>query len=164
MTEFYYILGFLIIQRLAELVIAKRNTAKLLEEGAVEHGARHYPLFVILHSAWLAAMIFTVPDEGEMNLYLLAVFVLLQLGRVWVLMTLGRFWTTRIISLPDVPVVRKGPFRLVRHPNYLVVVGEIAVVPLIAGMWEIAVIFSILNALLLVWRIRIEDQVLSTRR
>lgn len=161
---FYYLLAFLVAQRLVELVIANRNTAKLLAAGAVEHGRRHYPLFILLHGGWIIALTISVAPDTPFNTYLFVVFIFLQLGRVWVVATLGRFWTTRIISLPDAPLVRSGPFRFVRHPNYLVVVSEIAIVPLIGGMWEIALIFSVLNFALLWWRIRIEEQAIAPRR
>jgi methyltransferase len=95
---------------------------------------------------------------------LLALFVLLQAGRVWVVATLGPYWTTRIITLPGAPLVTGGPFRFVRHPNYLVVTGEIAVLPLAFGAWRIALVFSVLNALLLAWRIRVESGALAARR
>ncbi len=161
---FYYLLAFLIMQRLAELMIANRNTTKLLADGAVEHGRGHYPLFILLHGGWIVALTVSVTPDTPFNIYLFVVFVFLQMGRIWVVATLGRFWTTRIISLPDAPLVRNGPFRFVRHPNYLVVVGEIAIVPLIAGMWEIALVFSVLNFALLWWRIRIEEQAIAPRR
>jgi methyltransferase len=83
-------------------------------------------------------------------------FMLLQAGRLWVLRTLGPRWTTRIIVLPNAPLVTGGPFRFVRHPNYLVVIGEIAVLPLVFGLWQVALIFSILNAIVLTIRIRAE--------
>jgi len=161
---FYYLLAFLIVQRLAELMIANRNTAKLLVAGAVEHGRGHYPLFILLHGGWIIVLAISVAPDTPFNIYLFVIFVFLQMGRIWVVATLGRFWTTRIISLPDAPLVRNGPFRFVRHPNYLVVVGEIAIVPLIGGMWEIALIFSGLNFALLWWRIRIEEQAIAPRR
>lgn len=93
-----------------------------------------------------------------------AMFVLLQLGRVWVLTSLGRYWTTRIITVPDALLVRRGPFRFVRHPNYLIVEAEIIVVPMIAGAWELAVIFGLANAVVLALRIRVEERALSARR
>jgi methyltransferase len=95
---------------------------------------------------------------------LLAVFVLLQGLRVWVLASLGRFWTTRVITLPGAPLVRRGPYRWFRHPNYLVVAGEILVLPLAFGAWEIAVIFSLANAAILTLRVRCEERALSPRR
>ena len=164
MTPFLAVIGFLILQRLAELWLANRNTKRLLAEGAVETGARHYPLFVVLHTAWIAAMILMAPQDGEIAPLLLAVFVMLQALRVWIIATLGRYWTTRIITIPGAPLVRRGPYRLFRHPNYLVVIGEIAVVPLMIGMWEIALVFSVLNVALILWRVRVEEQALSPRR
>jgi len=87
----------------------------------------------------------------------------LQGLRVWVLATLGRYWTTRIITLPGAPLVRRGPYRWLRHPNYVVVAGEIAVLPLAFGAWQIAVVFSLANALVLWIRIRSEERALATR-
>ncbi|MDF1719777.1 MAG: isoprenylcysteine carboxylmethyltransferase family protein [Minwuia sp.] len=164
MNLFHLVLAVLIVQRLAELVLANRNTKRLLAEGAEEHGRRHYPLFVLLHGGWIIALIVLTPADATINPALLVAFVLLQLGRIWVIATLGRYWTTRIINVPGAPLVRRGPFRFVRHPNYLVVIGEIAVVPLMIGLWEVAVVFSLLNLALLIWRIRAEEQALSQRR
>jgi len=164
MSNWYLLVGFIVLQRLIELLIARYNTRRLLEEGAKEHGARHYPVIVVLHMAWLASLEIFVPYNAPLNWLLLAVFVVLQLARVWVLMSLGRYWTTRIITVPDEPLVRRGPFRWVSHPNYMVVEAEIIVVPLIAGAWELAVVFGALNALVLAWRIRLEEQALAPRR
>ncbi|MEK9796833.1 MAG: isoprenylcysteine carboxylmethyltransferase family protein [Alphaproteobacteria bacterium] len=164
MSNWCLLVGFIVLQRLIELLIARYNTRRLLEEGAKEHGARHYPVIVVLHMAWIASLVIFVPYNAPLNWLLLAVFVVLQLARVWVLMSLGRYWTTRIITVPDEPLVRRGPFRWVSHPNYMVVEAEIIVVPLIAGAWELAVVFGALNALVLAWRIRIEEQALVPRR
>lgn len=98
------------------------------------------------------------------NIVWLSFFLLLQGARVWVMLSLGRYWTTRIITVPGAPVVRRGPYRFCRHPNYVIVVGEIAVLPLAFGAWEIALIFSLLNGALLFHRIRVEDSALETRR
>ncbi len=105
-----------------------------------------------------------VPADAILHPVLLAVFVLLQLGRIWVLSSLGRYWTTRVITVPGRPLVKRGPFRLVRHPNYLIVQAELMVVPLIASVWELAIVFGIANALMLAWRIRVEEQALAPRR
>jgi methyltransferase len=163
-NPFYYVLGFLILQRLAELWLANRNTARLKARGAVETGASHYPLFVLLHTAWLAAMLVATPAEGDIHLGLLAAFALLQAGRIWVIATLGAYWTTRIVSLPDAPLIRAGPYRFLKHPNYVIVIGEVAVVPLMAGMIWIAVVFSVLNLALIAYRVSIENRVLDSRQ
>lgn len=164
MTALWWLLGFVVLQRLAELVYARRNERRLRAEGAVEHGSGHYPLIVLLHVMWLAAIAGFVPADTPPNLYWLGLFGLLQLARLWVLASMGRYWTTRVVTLPDAPLVRHGPYRWVRHPNYLIVAAEIAVLPAIFGAWTIAIVFSIANAILLAWRIRIEDAALAPRR
>ena len=160
MTILHAILLFVATQRCAELVLAARNTRRLREDGAVEIDAGAYPLFVVLHGGWLVAIATMIPAETAPFWPLIGVFALLQLGRVWVIATLGRRWTTRIIVLPHAEPVTSGPYRWCRHPNYLVVAGEIAVLPLAFGSALIAVIFSLLNAVLLARRIRIETAAL----
>ena len=157
-------LGFVIAQRLGELVIANRNTKRLLERGGREIGARHYPLFIVLHTAWLASLAIFVPFDRRPNVELIGLYLLLQLGRAWVITSLGPYWTTRIITLDEAPTVRRGPYRFLRHPNYVVVAAEIAVLPLAFGAWRLALVFSVLNALLIAYRIRVEEQALSLRR
>ena len=154
------ILLFVTLQRLFELWLSNRNTARLLGQGAVEHSPGHYPLIVAVHAVWLAALWWFAPGQS-VNWLWLAVFGILQLGRIWVLATLGPRWTTRIIVPPDRPPVQTGPYRLVRHPNYLVVIGEIAVLPMVFGLWWVAVLFTLLNAAVLTFRIRQENLALG---
>ena len=149
--------------RLVELWHAHRNTASLLAAGAIELGRGHYPFLVALHAAWLAAIAVLVPASATVSWPLLAVFGLLEVLRLWVLLSLGRFWTTRVITLPGAPLVRRGPYRFLKHPNYLVVAAEIAVLPLVFGAWRIALVFSVLNAAILSWRIKIENAALAER-
>jgi methyltransferase len=161
----YAILGVVAGQRLGELVIANRNTRALIARGAVEVGASHYPYIVLLHAGWLVALTAWVAMHvPRISLPLLIVFVALQAARLWILWALGPFWTTRIITLPDAPLIRRGPYRFLRHPNYLVVVLEIAVLPLVFGAWTVAALFSILNAAVLYVRVRSENEVLALRR
>lgn len=156
-------LAFVVAQRLGELAIARRNTARLLARGAVEHGAAHYPAIVALHTAWIAAMAIWGWDN-PLNPLWLGVFVVLQYLRLWVLASLGARWTTRIIVLPE-PLVARGPFRLIPHPNYAVVAAEIAVTPLVLGLHWVALVFSLLNAaLLLCIRIPAENRALAPLR
>jgi methyltransferase len=163
-TAAQYVIGFVLLQRLIELLLAQRNARRLLDAGGIEHGAEHYPYFVLLHASWLVALVLSVPSETPVNPFWLAVFAVLQVGRLWAIASLGRYWTTRIITLPGAPLVRSGPYRFLRHPNYLIVAGEIAVVPLIFDRWMIAAIFSVINAVLLRERIATEDAALASRR
>ena len=156
----YVILALVTLQRLSELVIARRNTKRLLAQGAAEHGAAHYPAMVTMHAAWLAALWLSV-GERPVNWLLLGVFAVLQALRVWVLVVLGPRWTTRIIVLPGAPLVARGPFRWVSHPNYCVVTAEIAVLPLTFGLTWIAVLFTLLNAAMLSVRIGAEARALN---
>lgn len=151
-------------QRIGELVIARKNTRILLAAGGREVGASHYPLFILLHGSWLLALFLLTPANQGADWLYLGPFVLLQIARVWVVASLGRFWTTRIITLESQPLVKGGPYRFVRHPNYLIVTGEIALLPLAFGVVWIAGIYSLLNASLLLWRIRLEEQALASRR
>jgi methyltransferase len=158
------ILALVALQRLAELRLARRNEMRLLARGGIEHGRGHYPLFIVLHTAWLAAMLVQLDADQTVNWLWLALFMLLQAGRAWVIASLGPFWTTRIITLDRAPLVRRGPYRWVRHPNYWIVAGEIVTLPLALGQVWTAVIFTVLSAALTLWRIRIEDRVLAPRR
>jgi methyltransferase len=157
----YAVLGFVLLQRAAELGFAATNTRRLREAGAVEVDAQGYPWFVLLHGAWLASLFVLVPADAAPSCPLLAIFAALQLGRLWVIATLGRRWTTRIIVLPGADLVESGPYRYLRHPNYAIVAGEIAVLPLAFGALAIALIFSAANLALILRRIAIEDRALA---
>jgi methyltransferase len=155
------ILGLVTLQRLGELALARRNTERLLAEGAHEAAPGHYPLIVVLHAAWLAGLWYLVwRIEAEVNWGWFAVFVVLQGLRVWVIATLGPRWTTRIIVLPGAPLVTTGPYRFVSHPNYLVVVGEMMVLPLCFDLAWYGVVFTMLNIVVLRIRVRAEETAL----
>ena len=147
-------------QRLGELVLARHNTTRLLAKGAIEIGRRHYPLVVALHAAWLTALWIWGRDQ-DINVPALIGFAVMQGLRLWVLATLGERWTTRIIVLPGAPLVAAGPYRYLSHPNYAVVVGEIALLPLALHLPWLALLFTILNAAVLAIRIRAEARALS---
>jgi methyltransferase len=154
------ILSLVTLKRAGELLLASRNTRRLLERGATEHSPRHYPLIVLVHLAWLATLWWLAPMR-EVDGFFLALFVLVELARIWVLATLGPRWTTRIIVLPGAPLVTGGPYRFVNHPNYWVVIAEIALLPLVFGLWRVALLFSLLNAAVLAIRIRAENRALG---
>ena len=155
------VLAFVTVQRIAELVLANRNTRRLKAKGAVEASPGHYPLIVALHAAWLGGL-WVLGWNRPLQLGWLAVFAVLQAGRLWVLASLGERWTTRIIVLPGAPLVRRGPYRLFSHPNYMVVAGEMLVLPLAFGLVLYGVVFSLLNAAVLFVRIRAEQAALRT--
>jgi methyltransferase len=160
MSAVHLVLTLLVAQRLGELMLARANTTRLLALGGIEAGARHYLLFPLLHGGWIVAMALLIPADAKAEAGPLVLLGLLLLVRLWTMASLGARWTTRIVTLPAAPLVCRGPYRFVRHPNYLVVAGEIAVVPLIFGAWRIALVFSLLNGLLLAHRIQVEDQAL----
>ena len=155
--------AYVVIQRVGELAYANANTRRLLAEGGREYGAKHYPLFIVLHGGWLISIaLFAKPTDAP-NLLLLNAFIATQTFRFWTLASIGRWWTTRIISAPHFPKVKRGPYRYIKHPNYALVVVEIALLPLLLGASAMALTFSILNAALLWWRIKVENAVLAKR-
>ncbi|HUL90463.1 MAG TPA: isoprenylcysteine carboxylmethyltransferase family protein [Pseudolabrys sp.] len=160
MGEGAWLVAFLVVQRLSELAFAQFNTARLRAKGAVEFGATHYPLLIVLHGLWLLGL-WAFGHNQPINLFWLAIFVVLQFGRLWVISSLGRRWTTRVIVLRGAAPVVRGPYRWLKHPNYLIVALEIAVVPLALGLPMFALVFSIANAALLIYRIRIEKKALA---
>lgn len=164
MSVLWIVLALVAVQRTVELIYAQRNTDRLLRRGGVEAGAAHYPLIVLLHACWLIAMAVLIAPSTPPNWWLLGLYAVLQLLRLWTVISLGPYWTTRVITVTGEPLVRRGPYKYLRHPNYAVVCAEIAVLPLAFGAVEIAIGFSILNAALLSWRIRVEEGAIAGRR
>jgi methyltransferase len=163
-TPLYWTLAFVAVQRVAELAWAGHNTARLRRLGAIEADPHGYPFFIALHAGWLASLAVLVPAATPPSWALLGLFALLQPARIWVILSLGRYWTTRVLTLPGVPLVQAGPYRWVRHPNYLIVTAEIAILPLAFGAVPVAEAFSALNLVVIARRIAIEDRALAPRR
>lgn len=163
MTPLYLLLALVALERISELVYASRNTRRLKARGGIEVAAEQYPFFIALHAAWLLAMFVFIPRTTPPIPWLLAAFVVVEAARVWTLSSLGPYWTTRVITIPGEPLVKRGPYRFVRHPNYVVVALEIAVLPLAFNAPAIAIAFTALNAALLVWRVQAENAVLDER-
>lgn len=163
MPEALLLLAFVTVQRVAELVWGQSNERRLRAMGAVEIGAAHYPLIVALHTAWTLWLWFRGWDRPLVWPFVILFFVL-QAGRAWVLATLGRRWTTRVLYIPGETLVKKGPFRLIPHPNYAVVALEMIVLPLAFGLWGAAIVFGLLNLAMLAWRIRVEERALTPLR
>jgi methyltransferase len=163
MTATLIILALVTLQRLSELVIARRNTAALLARGAVEHGAAHYPVMVLLHASWVLGL-WWLGWSAEIIWPLMALYLVLQGFRLWILASLGRRWTTRILTVPGETLVARGPYRFMRHPNYALVLLEVPLLPLAFGLTGFAVLFGVLNIAMLAWRIRIENAALQPAR
>ena len=163
MTTASIILLLVTLQRLSELVIARRNTAKLLAMGAVEHGASHYPVMVLLHATWLAGL-WWFGWNAIVIWPLMYCYMALQGFRIWILATLGSRWSTRILTVPNETLVARGPYRFVRHPNYLLVLLEVPLLPLALGLNGFALLYGLLNIAMLAWRVRVEEIALTPAR
>lgn len=159
----YFIIFILLLiaQRFTELYISKRNEKWLLSQGAIEYGREHYPYIVALHTLFIVALIaeYYLSGGQPMSYIFLSLFVLLLWFKYWVLSSLGSYWNTRIYRVPGAMPVCKGPYKLFRHPNYMDVVLEIAIIPLVFHLYYTALIFSVLNAVMLSVRIKVENGV-----
>jgi methyltransferase len=165
MAAFYFFFGFIVLQRAAELVVAKRNEKKLKSEGAVEFGASHYPYIVGLHAAFFISLFAEVWINGgglhPLWQIIFILFILVQGIRIWALLSLGKYWNTKILLVPNAKVIAKGPYRFLRHPNYAVVIAELLLVPLLFQAYVTAVLFSLLNIWMLSVRIPAEEKALK---
>ena len=161
MTAIQLAVALVALQRLAELLFARRNTRRLLADTGKEYGAGHYPLIVVLHVGWLAALLLFVSSDEPVRWWAAGLYLALQPLRLWIIASLGRRWTTRIIVVPGAPPIRTGPYRWLRHPNYSLVAAEIALLPLAFGAWEVALAFSVANLPLIAWRVRVEEAALA---
>src|SRR5437762_1657296 len=157
------ILTLVTLQRIAELYIARRNTRKLIERGGFEVASGHYPLFVVLHGAWLLGLWY-LALKLEVSWPWLFAYLVLEAARGWIIAALGSRWTTRIIVVPGEQLIDEGPYKYFRHPNYMVVAGEIFILPMAFGLWWYALLFAALNGALLYWRIKSEDEALKPLR
>ena len=163
MTTASFILLLVTLQRISELVIAHRNTAALRARGAIEHGANHYPVMVLLHVSWLAGL-WWFGSNAIVIWPLMALYFLLQGFRIWILASIGRRWTTRILSVPGETLVARGPYRFMKHPNYALVLLEVPLLPLALGLAWFAVFYGVLNIAMLAWRISVEEAALKASR
>ncbi|WP_372729561.1 isoprenylcysteine carboxyl methyltransferase family protein [Nocardioides sp.] len=167
LTAFTVVVVLVGLERLAELVVSKRNAAWSFERGGTESGRGHYPFMVVLHSGFLVAMLVEAwvrrPDVAPgLTWSMLALVVASQALRWWCIVTLGPRWNTRVIIVPGLAPVRSGPYRLIPHPNYVAVVVEGAALPLVHASWLTALVFTLANAALLRVRIRVENEALAT--
>jgi methyltransferase len=158
---FTIFISFFVLQRLSELFIAKRNEKWLLEQGAIEYGQSHYPYIIALHTLFIFSLIaeYILSGRSPISLIFLVIYLVVLLFKYWALSSLGKYWNTKIYRIPGVYPVKKGPYKFLRHPNYMEVVCEIAVIPLVFHLYYTAIIFTILNAAMLFVRIREENRV-----
>ena len=159
----YFILFilFVILQRLSELYIARRNEKWLRSQGAVEYGESHYPYIVALHTLFIISIIveYMLKSNSPIDYTFLVLFIVLLVFKFWTLSSLGKYWNTKIFRVPGTGPVKRGPYKLFKHPNYFVVVCEVAIIPLVFHLYYTAVIFTILNAIMLYVRIKTENKV-----
>jgi methyltransferase len=154
----------LLLQRGLEELHSQRNTRRLLQQGAHEAGRAFYPVVAATHLGWIAGLGLLVPPTAPISALPLVAFLALQPVRYWIIATLGRYWTHRIITLPDAPIVRRGPYRFVRHPNYAVTLAETLLLPLAFGQAALGLIFTVMWAVVLHYKVRLEDEALAARR
>ncbi|GBF26648.1 hypothetical protein MnTg02_01689 [bacterium MnTg02] len=154
----------ILVQRGFEELYAGRNTRRLLAEGAQEAGRDYYPVVAAAHLGWIAALFFLIAPDAPIHWMILGVFLALQVCRYWVIATLGPYWTHRIITLDAAPIVRKGPYRFIRHPNYAVTIAETALLPAAFGAWALAAIMTAIWMAVIVYKIKLEDAALAERR
>jgi methyltransferase len=167
LTAFTVLVLLVAAERVAEMVVSRRNAAWSLERGGVESGQGHFPVMVVLHTAFLAGMLVEAwwrrPEvPGVLAWSMLGVAVACQAGRWWCIWALGRHWNTRVIVVPGAPPVLRGPYRFLSHPNYLVVVVEGVALPLVHAAWISAIVFTVLNSALLTVRLRVETAALRS--
>ncbi|QIK54893.1 isoprenylcysteine carboxyl methyltransferase [Dysgonomonas sp. HDW5B] len=159
---FILFISFVILLRIGELVLARSNERWLLQQGAVEYGKEHYPFMVALHASFFVSLIieYTLTQTVYFNVYLFILFLILIAFKAWIISSLGKFWNTKIYRVSNFPLINKGPYRYLKHPNYIVVIAEIAIIPLVFQLYYTAIIFTLLNAVMLAFRIKEENKAL----
>ena len=160
---FSLFISFIILQRIGELLLSKRNEKWLLKNGAVEYGHQHYKFIVLLHFLFICALIFeyVIQSTSFYSLSLLVFYLFILAFKAWTILSLGKFWNTKIYRIPKAPLIIKGPYRYFKHPNYLIVIAEILVIPLTFNLYYTAISFSFLNAVMLFVRIKEENRALE---
>jgi methyltransferase len=160
---FIFFISFIILLRLGELLLSKRNEKWLLQNHAVEYGKKHYPFIVVLHVLFIISILFEYYTQQPMpcNLFFLFSYFILLAFKVWVIVSLGKFWNTKIYRVPNTPLVKKGAYKYLKHPNYLIVMAEIFIIPLVFHLYQTALVFSVLNLIMLSVRIKEENKALK---
>lgn len=159
---FLFFILFVILLRIGELFLARRNEKWLLQHGAIEYGQKHYPFMIALHTLFIVSLIveYCFVGTGFYSILLLILFFILIICKAWVILSLGKFWNTKIYRAPNFPLIKKGPYKYFKHPNYIIVIAEIVIIPLVFHLYYTAIIFTILNGIMLFFRIKVENKAL----
>jgi len=160
---FIFFISFIILLRIGELILSQRNEIWLLQNGAIEYGHKHYPYIVSLHILFIVSLIieYSTKQTAFFSLFFLVLYLLILLFKAWIILSLGKFWNTKIYHITDFPLIKKGVYKYLKHPNYLVVISEIAIIPLVFHLYFTAIVFTVLNAIMLSVRIKEENKVLK---
>ena len=160
---FILFISFVILLRIGELVLSKRNEKWLIQNGAVEYGQKHYLFIVALHGLFISSVIFEYfrQQDPVFSIVLIIFYLLLLALKFWIILSLGKFWNTKIYHIPNIPLIKEGPYKFLKHPNYLIVIAEIAVIPMIFHLYFTAITFTLLNAIMLFVRIKEENKALQ---
>lgn len=164
MTFFYLFLCLIVAQRLTELWIARRNEQWMKEKGAREFGQNHYPIMILIHCGFFVSLSLEVlllhKQLSALSYLFFTLFLIAQFIRIWIIATLGKYWNTKIIVLPNTSLIAKGPYKYMKHPNYLIVTLEFILIPLMFHAYYTLILFSLLNTVILRVRIPLEEKVL----
>lgn len=160
---FILFISFILLLRIGELILSRSNEKWLLQNGAIEYGQKHYPFIVALHVLFIVSLIveYSTTQTAYFSLFFLVIYLLLLAFKAWVLMSLGKFWNTKIYHISGIPLIKKGVYKYIKHPNYVIVIAEIAVIPLVFHLYYTAIVFTVLNAIMLSVRIKEENKVLK---
>ena len=155
--------SFIILLRIGELILSRRNQIWLLQQGAIEYGQKHYPYIVALHVLFIISLIieYSTKQTSSFSLFFLVLYFLLMAFKMLVIMSLGKFWNTKIYHISGFPLMKRGVYKYVKHPNYLIVIAEIAIIPLVFHLYFTAITFTVLNAIILSVRVKEENKVLK---
>lgn len=160
---FILFISFIILLRIGELILSRRNEIWLLQNGAIEYGQKHYPYIVSLHVLFIISLMteYTTTQTISFSLFFLVLYCLLLIVKTWIILSLGKFWNTKIYHISGFPLIKKGVYKYVKHPNYLIVIAEIAIIPLVYHLYFTAAAFTVLNAIVLSVRVKEENRVLK---
>lgn len=160
---FFLFISFVIFLRIGELILSKWNETWLLMNDAIEYGHKHYPFIVVLHVLFFISMIveYFTQTTTSFSLFFLFLYFILIIFKAWIIVSLGKFWNTKIYRIPDVSLIKKGPYKYLKHPNYMAVIAEIAIIPLAFHLHYTAIIFTLLNLIMLYIRVTEENKALQ---